>query len=44
MKKGMLKLIACSAFLITLCNVNQACMFWANQPRIPETAKKLRKF
>jgi len=35
MKKGILKLIAGSAFLMTLCNVNLACMFWANQPKIP---------
>lgn len=25
-------------------NVNVACMFWINQPKIPENAKKFRKF
>lgn len=44
MKKKLLKLIASSALLITMCNVNLACMYWVNQPEIPEKAKKLRKF
>lgn len=44
MKRKVLKLIASSALLVTVFNVNLACMYWINQPEIPEKAKKLRKF
>lgn len=44
MKKKLLKLLAGSAFLMTLCNVNMTCFYWINQPTVPEKAKKLRRF
>lgn len=44
MKKMLLKLVALSALFVTACNVNLTCMYWVNQPEIPEKAKKLRKF
>ncbi|KMV77281.1 cyclic lactone autoinducer peptide [Faecalibacillus faecis] len=44
MKKRLLKLLAGSAFLMTLCNVNMTCFYWINQPIVPEKAKKLRRF
>lgn len=44
MKKILLKFVALSALFVTACNVNLTCMYWVNQPEIPEKAKKLRKF
>lgn len=44
MKKRLLKLLAGSAFLMTLCNVNMTCFYWINQPTVPEKTKKLRRF
>lgn len=44
MKKKLLQVLASTAFIATLFNVNAACFFWVNQPKVPETAKKLRKF
>ena len=44
MKKILLKIVANVAFVMTLCNVNLACFYWVNQPKIPENAKKLRRF
>lgn len=33
-----------SALMVTALNVNTACMLIAHQPKLPEGAKKLRKF
>ena len=44
MKKKFLRILAGTAFVATLCNVNAACFFWVNQPKVPEKAKKLRRF
>lgn len=44
MKKNFLKLIAGFAMLMTVTNANLTCMFWVNQPKLPEKAKLLRKF
>ena len=32
------------AFSITTFNINTTCMFAIHQPKLPEQAKKLRKF
>lgn len=37
-------IIANVAKTVTTMNVNSACMCFAHQPKLPETAKKLRKF
>lgn len=37
-------MIASLALMVTVLNVNNACMLVAHQPELPETAKKLRKF
>ena len=44
MKKFLLRFTASVAMFITICNVNQTCMFWVNQPEIPERLKYYRKF
>jgi len=44
MKKSMDKLIAKAALVVTKANVNSSCVFLAHQPKMPEAAKKLRKF
>lgn len=44
MKKKLLKILASTAFIMTLCNVNMACFYWVNQPNVPEKARKLRRF
>lgn len=36
--------IANVALKVTSMNVNSACMCFVHQPKLPETAKKLRKF
>ena len=36
--------IACAALFITSMSVNTACFLWWHQPKLPEGAKKLRKF
>lgn len=37
-------LMASLALVVTMLNVNAACMCYAHQPELPEGAKKLRKF
>ena len=37
-------LLAGLALLITTTNVNSACIITLHQPKMPEAAKKLRKF
>ncbi|MEG0834931.1 MAG: cyclic lactone autoinducer peptide [Christensenellaceae bacterium] len=32
------------ALLVTALNINLTCMMYAHQPKLPEAAKKLRKF
>lgn len=44
MKKILLKVTALSAMFIAICNVNQTCMFWVNQPKIPERLKSYKKW
>ncbi len=41
---NILNLMAVFAFMITAFNVNSTCMYFAHQEKIPEKAKKLRKF
>lgn len=36
--------LASLALMVTSLNVNTACMLIAHQPKLPEGAKKLRKF
>ena len=38
------KVVAGFALFVTALNVNYVCMFVAHQPKLPEGAKKLRKF
>lgn len=43
------KLLACSSMLmfsvmIATLSANTTCMYFAHQPEVPKTAKKLRKF
>ncbi|MDR0919795.1 MAG: cyclic lactone autoinducer peptide [Oscillospiraceae bacterium] len=38
------KLLAKIALAITKVNVNSTCPFMLHQPKLPEKAKKLRKF
>ena len=40
----LLCLAATLTFLVTSFNVNTTCGFIVNQPKLPEKAKKLRKF
>ena len=40
----LLILLSFLSFLVTSFNVNSTCMFFANQPKMPEKAKNLRKF
>lgn len=41
---GFKKAVASAAKMATAANVNSACFFVAHQPKLPENAKKLRKF
>lgn len=41
---GLKKAIAAAAKMATSANVNSTCMLFAYQPKLPESAKKLRKF
>lgn len=36
--------LASLALMVTALNVNSVCMLIAHQPKLPEGAKKLRKF
>ena len=36
--------VASFALMITSLNINTTCMFIAHQPKLPDSAKKLRKF
>lgn len=36
--------VASLAFFIVTLNANSVCIYIAHQPKLPETAKKLRKF
>lgn len=38
------KVIAAAAKMATSANANSTCMLFAYQPKLPEGAKKLRKF
>ena len=47
MKKFVCKfggLLACAALFITSLSANTACFIWWHQPKLPEDARKLRKF
>lgn len=43
-KCKVLKLISCLALTMTVISVNQTCMYWIYQSKIPESAKKYRRF
>ncbi len=36
--------VASLALMITTLNVNTTCLYMAHQPKLPDSAKKLRKF
>jgi len=36
--------IACLALMATVFDVNVTCQYFVHQPKLPEGAKKLRKF
>ena len=38
------KILAAMAIMVTAANINSACLFITNQPKMPEKAKGLRKF
>ncbi|MDF2542301.1 MAG: cyclic lactone autoinducer peptide [Herbinix sp.] len=38
------KVVAALAIMITAMNVNTACIYLIHQPKLPDGAKKLRKF
>lgn len=47
MKRMLIKLcssVASLALLITMVNVNTACIAFIHQPKLPKDAKRLRKF
>ena len=37
-------MIACLALMATVLNVNSVCEFLFHQPKLPQNAKKLRRF
>ncbi|NCC15450.1 MAG: cyclic lactone autoinducer peptide [Clostridia bacterium] len=37
-------MVATLAVVITTLNVNTTCLYMAHQPKLPDAAKKLRKF
>ncbi len=37
-------MVASLALLVTALNVNTACVYIAHQPKLPDSAKKFRKF
>ena len=39
-----LSVVSVSALAATAADVNTTCIFWIHQPKLPEGAKKLRKF
>lgn len=41
---GMRKVVASLALSATAATANSACVFITHQPKLPENAKKLRKF
>lgn len=38
------KAIICMALMVTAINVNSTCMFYINQPSVPVSARKFRRF
>lgn len=36
--------LACVALIVTALNVNTTCMLFVHQPKLPDSAKKLRLF
>jgi len=36
--------VASLALMVTALNVNTACVYIAHQPKLPDSAKRLRKF
>lgn len=47
MKQTLIKLgtsLASLALMVTALNVNATCMLFVHQPKLPDNAKKLRKF
>ena len=42
--ENLLYFMSLLVFSITVFNANTTCMFVINQPKMPEKAKKLRKF
>jgi cyclic lactone autoinducer peptide len=47
MKQLLIKIgtsLASLALMVTTLNVNTACMLFVHQPKLPDNARKLRKF
>jgi len=44
LNKKFSSIVACLVLMATIVNVNTACNFVWHQPKMPENAKKLRKF
>lgn len=47
MKKFLIKhghILSAFALIVTTCAANRSCMMIFHQPKLPDTAKKLRKF
>jgi cyclic lactone autoinducer peptide len=47
MKQLLIKIgtsLASLALMVTALNVNTACMLFVHQPKLPDNAKRLRKF
>lgn len=44
LSKKISSLVAFLSLLAITLNVNLTCDYWAYQPKLPENAKKLRKF
>ncbi len=44
LQKKAVKVLAAASKKMAETNANSACVYWMNQPKMPESVKKLRKF
>lgn len=42
MKKNFGKMVSAFAFLVAVCSVNSTCVYVVHQPKVPESAMKLK--
>ena len=40
---NMNRIVACLALMVTVMNVNSTCFFISHQPRLPDSAKAMKK-